>query len=177
MSCYIDQMRRTELLTDEVWAQLDPRQAQLVRISRRAAAALTAAALLLTALVVAVLSSGVLRASVGVSSSSGSAEQGSRVVRQSFVIDNRGWTEVRIAAVQDATRGTTLIHLDGAPGPIPAHGSTGLVLTYRIDDCAAVRPGTDLAAHLRLDRWWGVQTVTVGVGAAGLPWVACGHAS
>jgi hypothetical protein len=175
MSCYIDQVSRSSLLPDEVWAQLSPEDARLTRMSRRRLALLVVVIVVLATGAALLQVSGLLTPQVEMRT--GSASAGGHAFMQSVQIENTGWFDEHLSAVDSHARGAEVVSVKGAGSVIHPGASITIEVDYRMLDCSAVRASDPAPINLRLHRSWGTRTVTVQSGgdSAGLSWVACGH--
>jgi hypothetical protein len=98
-----------------------------------------------------------------------------RVFTQDYWISNGGVSDQVVDAADTHVAGAVTVRTSvRRPVTIPAGGSVHIVMTYRVTDCAH-QPYGALPVSLRLDRWWGVRTITVqdhGVDFDGAP-LAC----
>jgi hypothetical protein len=88
---------------------------------------------------------------------------GSRLISESFLVKNTSMGAQRVVAADLEAPGIRVIHTN-APLTIPVNGHMWVRVVYKVTDCsaaaAAVR-GAPFPMNLRLDRWWGVRTVTL----------------
>lgn len=145
-------------VSDEVWAQLDPRAG---RLSRRGRLALAGATALTAAAVVAgyaLLAGGTVWPRLSVESDwSGHFSPGRHNFSETLTIDNDGWAGARIVSV-GAPRGLRVTGVDGLDGEVGAGGSAALTVHYLVTDCARP-PAEPVTLLLHVDRWWGTATV------------------
>jgi hypothetical protein len=165
--CYIGQMidlvSDKDLLTDDVWRQLDPnagrlprRQTVLIWISIAVAGVLVAAGFV-------VWRGGYVVARVDTRDEASGYGWGTGTNR-SFTIDlpiaNDGRTAITVTSVGRAGPGLALTAPVGLPFTLaPGHGVV-VYLKYTVTDCAAVKSGA-WAVPVTVRMWWGSQTVYV----------------
>jgi hypothetical protein len=166
---------RPQLVSDEVWAQLDPRAGALSRADTRLITRLTALAVVVAAAAMALWVSGFVRANLSWSDSQGygsSFNPHTHTFSTDVVVKNNGWTAVRVTGIGGDGAG---LHLTGTTQPhistdlgrtVPftlEPGQTAiLALDYQVTDCAAVTSGS-FPVPVRVKRFWGTQTVSVGI--------------
>ena len=158
-----------ELLTDEVWAQLDPHAG---RLSRRQARRMWAA--VLACLVLAVSGLYLWRAGLVVPRVERDGLMGgfeASVEGRGFSIGvplmNNGQLTETVVGVGASGPGLTLLpSADTFPRTLAPHTGELLILRYAVTDCAAV-PAGDWPVPVRVSRPWG--TVTVHVAGPTLP--------
>jgi hypothetical protein len=88
---------------------------------------------------------------------------GSRLITESFLVKNTSLGAQRVAAADLDAPGIRVIRTN-APLTIPTNGHAWVRVVYRVTDCGAataVDKGAPFPMNLRLDRWWGVCTVTL----------------
>ncbi len=152
----------TTWLSDEVWAELDPRQARLPKQARRVlalAVALVAAATIAIGLGVA---SGEFGGNLYVPGWSIKVDSRTHSFEESVSIHNDSWFDETITGV--GISGTGFRVTDWRPTHLTiAHGRTR-TLHFRVQatDCAAVRAG-EIHPVVRLERFWGTQSVALPV--------------
>lgn len=158
-------------VSDEVWAQLDPRAGTLGRGQRRGLVAGAAAAAVLVAAGFAadrsVRAHLVLARDAGYQASTTKDSQGARILTRQFTVKNTGWTTVRVVGVGQDGPGLRLLgsgtsEIPGAQPPFDlGPGKTAaVVVVYEITDCAAVPTGPFPVA-VRVHGLWGTQTLHV----------------
>lgn len=172
-------------MSDEVWAQLDPKAGRLTARGRRALAAGVAfvAALLAAALVVALSGAVWPRlALIGGGWQQAGSEPGSRVISVGVEVDNHGWTAARITGVA-APPGLRVTRVEGAsvtpatpddpggagrpdsalPITVPVHGQVSLTVFYSVVSCAEPAPNPE-RMRVEVSRWWGTASVGLDLG-------------
>ena len=97
--------------------------------------------------------------------------QASKQFATDILIRNDGWSSIRIVGVGQDEPGVRLIaasgisetHPEGArilPFTLNPGESAAVTIAYQITDCTAVPVGK-LPIQVRVDRWWGTQSVSV----------------
>jgi hypothetical protein len=154
-------------VSDEVWAQLDPRAG---RLSRRGRFALALAALGAAALVIVVWAagaSGLVRPRLSVDGWA-SQESGHASFSERVVLANHGWTTARLTAVTTPTRD---LHVTGARG-LPVHIRPGETVTITVRlavlDCANPPSGW-IPVRARVSHWWGTTSAALDAPSGGGP--------
>jgi hypothetical protein len=177
----------TTWLSDEVWAQLEPRQARLTRRARRALALLVAVTGAGSILIAFGVTSGELGGNLYVPSWSTRVDTRSHDFVETIDIKNESWFDETITGATNRDGHIDVTDIRPAWLTIP-HGRTRtLKLRFHVTDCAAVAPGDNVPV-VHLDRFWGTQSVTIQVGSfthglqtGSLPlgngpaWAACGR--
>jgi hypothetical protein len=164
MYCYIEQV--TQLLSDRVWAQLDPHAGRLPRRKSLWVIAAAIAAAAVIAAIVPLVHSGVIQPRIHLSmntrSVSGSSPSPTHPVHwsETYTLSNHGSTTITVIGFGHAGA-----HLS-APFPptrIPPGASVKLTVNYRVTECGRVGefPPSYTATQVRVRRWWGTQTVFV----------------
>jgi hypothetical protein len=152
----------TTWVPDEVWTQLDSRQARLSKPARRALAAVVAVAAVATTLIALGVTSGELGGNLYVPTWSTHVETRAHDFVETVDITNDGWFAETIIGASNRDRHIDLTEIRPARLTIP-HGKTRtLHLRFHVTDCAAVAPG-DNPPVIKLDRFWGTQRVTLEV--------------
>jgi hypothetical protein len=90
-------------------------------------------------------------------------KRASRVITESFLIENGSMVDQRIAGADLQAAGIRIIQTS-APLTIPSSQHAWVQVTYRVTNCkvaVAVETDAPFPMNLRLERWWGVKTETV----------------
>jgi hypothetical protein len=182
---------KTQWVSDEVWAELDPTAGTLSRTQRRRALAAASAAVAVLIAGFAVDRSGVVRAHIDYSADSanaGAASLNPRFFIRQVAVQNTGWTTVRVTGVGQDGPGLRLVRPGGPEGlpkdlelqdstPVPFDLHPGQIATvevaYQVTDCAAV-PSDSFPVALRIDRLWGTQTIDISLPLTPAPGTADG---
>ncbi|WP_188195103.1 hypothetical protein [Nonomuraea sp. SYSU D8015] len=95
-------------------------------------------------------------------SGGGFSDSADRTVSMRFDIRNAGWTAVTITGVGRSGSFMRLVKTDGPrfPHTLEAGEKVHVELVYQVTDCDAV-PDEDWPIPVRVERWWGAQTVEV----------------
>jgi hypothetical protein len=118
--------------------------------------------------------SGLLNSQLAAEGGGGGAEANSHVVQLTERLNNGGWFDEHIDAVDVTAPQFRLIRASGA-GQTISPGRTGSVtVVVRVLDCAPVTRTTGIPVQIRLHRFWGEKTLTAGTfESSSLPWDAC----
>ncbi len=158
MFCYIDQMSTPDLLSDQVWAELDPAGARIGWVSRRVQLVAGIAAVVLATLAVLSQTSGELGSPLDNSSGTGTYDPATHTDIETMSLHNDGWFTEHITAVTFHAPGAVVIRSSGA-GTTIAPGHTGTVsVTFRVFDCTQFSSTADRAVNVQLHRFWGTKT-------------------
>jgi hypothetical protein len=155
----------SQLVTDDVWRQLDPHAG---RLSRRGAVRLWAAVicgLALIPLAAVLYGSGAVEprimadisGSFSVRAPNTISTATPATVRTTVVLTNTGWSTVTVNGVVPGSGGTTLTTPDPTPITIKPGQQVTVDLTYAITSCTQKDSGP---FSIRVRRWWGAQTVS-----------------
>lgn len=169
---------KTQWVSDEVWAALDPKAGAIKRVDLR----WPAAAVALLATVTATWLSGFFYPRVAWSDATGSgasANTQTRTISTDVVIKNNGWTDARVVGIGQNGPGLELVGQGGPPHIVTDTGRTvpftlhpgqiaTVSVTYKITDCAAVPSGAFTVAA-RITRPWGTQTVGIAIPTVPVP--------
>jgi hypothetical protein len=151
-------MAQSTLVSDEVWAQLDPGAGRPPRRSRRAImVAAWLVAVLLFGWYVAGISGLVwprLHAEGGWSAQFSSLD---RTASQTFTLTNDGWAAVTVTGAASPVPDVQVTGVDGAPLTIRAGEQVSVTVHYRVTGCPAFvdDPGQAPPIRLRTSHWWG----------------------
>jgi hypothetical protein len=152
----------TTFLPDEVWAELDPRQARLTPRARRVLAAVVGVAVAGTVAITLGVMSGELGGSLYVPSWSTRVDTQSHDFVETISITNSSWFDETITGAADRDQHIDVTAMKPARLTIPHGGTRTLTLRFHVTDCAAVAAGTN-APIVHLERFWGTQSVTLDV--------------
>lgn len=169
------------LLTDEVWAQLDPRAGRLSAAGRRALVVAVAIGLVVLVLAYLALVSGLVRPNLAMTGDNGaSADIDRHTVTLTINVVNNGVAGVRIIGIAAPESGARVVRVDGLPAALSAGGTLTLTIRYSID---CTRPVQPLRLGFEVERPWGTATVTVApregeelFGGRSMPRYACSSA-
>jgi hypothetical protein len=177
MSCYIARVITSSLLPDEVWAQLDPADARLSRVTRRALISTGIALVVIASLVALSRTSGLLGSPFAADTGSGGYEPGARTFTETFTMQNSGWFAERIDAIRISTPGAVLTQSAGARTIIASREYANVSVTVRITDCSQFSPHSRIPVVLELHRFWGAWAQSIGgFESQGIVWASChGH--
>jgi hypothetical protein len=147
------------MVSDEVWAELDPRAG---RLSREATRRLVIGVLVVLALVASgglAWQSGLILPRVVWPETAGwGASSGPGTISHQLVMENQGWTPVTLTGAGRDGPGLTLDRVFTVfPVTLKPGQQITIDLTYRITDCAAITRDP-WPVPVRIDRWWGEQT-------------------
>jgi hypothetical protein len=150
------------MVSDEVWAELDPNAG---RLSHQSFRRLVLGFLALLALVASgglVWQSGLILPRVGWPFTAGwGGSSGPGTFSHDLVLENQGWTPVTLTGVGRDGPGLKLDRVFTVfPLTLKPGQQVTINLTYRITDCAAVTRDA-WPVPVRIDRWWGEQTAYV----------------
>jgi hypothetical protein len=87
----------------------------------------------------------------------------SRLITESFLIRNDSLVDQKIVGADLDAPGIRIVRTN-APLVISTRGRAWVSVTYRVTDCkaaVAAETGAPFPMELRLERWWGVHTVTM----------------
>jgi hypothetical protein len=154
----------SQLVTDEVWRQLDPYAGQLSRRTVwRLRIAVTATITLVFA-VGAVWYSGIIVPQVGwpaLAGSSAGSDPDARRIMFGMTVRNTGWTTAEIIGAGRSVPGLDLVEVRGAfPTRLEPGSEMEFVLVYDVTDCAAY-PRGEWPVPVRVSRPWGTYTIDV----------------
>jgi hypothetical protein len=164
---------KTRWVSDDVWAQLDPRAGAVERAAARRYVRLGVLAALVLAAAGTVWTSGLAWAHVERPWAEGFAQKAdpvARTITTDFVIKNDGWRAIGIEDIgadgpglRVLRTGHPLVNADDwrtVPFWLKPGETATLSITYQITDCAAVTSG-EFAIPVRVHRFWGTQTVDI----------------
>ncbi len=120
--------------------------------------------------------SGLLTVRLGQQGGGGATTANSHVVRSSVRLHNDGWFTEHIDAIDVTTSGFELIAARGVGTPIAPNSTVTVSVTVRVLDCSSVTHASDFTIGLRLHRFWGTRTESIGAGTGDLPWHSCHRA-
>lgn len=172
----------TTWLPDEVWAQLDPRQARLSKRARWALTALVGLVVVATTLIALGVASGELGGNLYVPSSDASIDIRSHDFVETIDVRNQSWFDETITGVASSDQHIVVTDVRPARLTIPPGRTRALHVRFHVTDCAAVGGG-DNQPVIHLERFWGTLSVTVAVSSwtagsnplfNGPGWAACG---
>lgn len=155
------------MVSDETWQQLDPLAGALSRRQRRRVYAVLGGLLLVGVLGYGVLLSGLLVPRVAFSEGGGFSSDGkAHTFTVALQLNNDG-RAIEHVTIGRSGRGLQLTGVDGlTDGALPPGASVGVVLRYRVTDCAGsgarVQPG-DWPVPVTVRRPWGATTVHLAV--------------
>jgi hypothetical protein len=157
------ELASTELLSDDVWRQLDPHAGRLPRRQTAMLWLTIAAVAAVVAAGVVVWRGGYLVARVDTrheaTGFSWGASTGGPITIQ-FPISNDGRTAITVTSIGRSGPGLTLDAPAGLPLTLAPHTGEVVYLRYEVTDCAAIPAGAwPVPVVVRL--WWGSQTVYV----------------
>lgn len=152
----------TTWVPDEVWAELDPRQARLTTRARRALACVVTVAVAATILIALGVMSGELGGSLYVPTWSTRIDARSHDFVENISITNSSWFEETITGAGDSDRYIEVTDMRPARLTIAHRQTRALHLRLHVTNCAAVAPG-DNRPVVRLERFWGTQSVALQV--------------
>lgn len=164
---------KTQRVSDEVWAQLDPKAGALTSKDARRIAVVTALVAVVGIATAALWTSGAVRANLAWSNKQGDGGEvnpTAHTFSTDVVIRNGGWTAVRVTGIGGDTAG---LHFTGNSQPhistdlgrtVPftlQSGQTAIVaVDYTVTDCQAVT-SAPFDVPVRVDRFWGTETVGI----------------
>ena len=154
----------TQFVSDEVWTQLDPNVGRLPRRTTWRLAIGAALALLVLAAASAVWRSGlVTNRLVWDDMASHSASATHTFIEHSVEIRNTGWVPITILGAAESGPGLRLDRIDGSfPMTVEPDATVSFVVRFTVTDCAAIPTGA-WPMPVRVDRWWGEQTVLIDI--------------
>ena len=155
------------MVSDEVWAQLDPHAGRLTRRATVRLWVTIVLAIMLVAAGVLVWRSGLLAPRLEWPRSAGyftEANHGPQpVFLHSVTVVNEGWTPVTVLSAGRDGPGLTLTEVrDAFPVTLGAGDEVEFVVVYRVTDCSAV-PTQRWPVPVRVRGWYGERTVYVGL--------------
>jgi hypothetical protein len=170
-------LRRDEVLSDEVWAQLDP---HCGRLSRRTAAKIwivAAGAVVALIAILVVYLAGFVTPRLHADGSSYSMERPVVVsaehpatITMRFVLMNYGSTAVSIHSLGGPLDGDlsalTFVSTWNVPPTLPAHAGQEVTVTYQLTSCAGFTTSPTLPVAnvpVAVLRWWGAQHLRIPV--------------
>jgi hypothetical protein len=155
----------TTWLPDDVWRQLDPRQARLTKRARRGVAAAMASTAVATILVALGVASGELGGSLWLPTWDITINRHTHTFVESVSIENESWFDETITGAATGAPHVRVTDVNPARLTIP-HGQTRtLRLRFQVTNCDTL-PRGDAVPIVHLERFWGTQSVTLQV----LPW-------
>ena len=84
----------------------------------------------------------------------------SRTLQQSYLVENKSGSDVRIIGLDANVSSVELVSTNvGAGVDIPPHDATWLRMTFHVTGCRNL-PSGPLPVHLRISRWYGTETIT-----------------
>jgi hypothetical protein len=157
-----------DLLTDEVWDQLDPHAGRLSRRSVRRWCLAGLGLLMVAGAVVAVLRSGLVepRLVVRVDSYSGEFRHSTASptspadITADITLTNRGFFDVTVTRVGASVTGVAMVGTTTMPLVVPAGQSVEVTLNYKVTTCHIP---SDMPIPVTVHRFWGAQTVPRGL--------------
>lgn len=163
-------------VSDEVWAQLDPKVDRLSRRDRRLAGAAALIVIVLVAVGILARESGALwpRLSDG-GSWSGGYDLSGHTFTETTSVHNEGWQSVHVSGAAADSAGIAVTSMDGLPAEVPAGATVTITVRYAVTNCAAVNSGF-VPIVVRVERWWGTATVRLApmtAGSGGPAFSAC----
>jgi hypothetical protein len=156
----------TGWVSDEVWAQLDPRAGRLTRSGRLA---LTVSAVAAIALIVGIWAagvSGVVRPRL--SATGWSATTGPVTVVETVTAANTGWTTARLTSVATPTAGLRIEGVRGLPVHVRSGASARIIVRIAVTDCANPPSGW-IPLQVRASHWWGTTSAALAEPSGGGP--------
>jgi hypothetical protein len=152
----------TTRLPDDVWTGLRPSALRLPKRSRWLLAVALTGVAVATALIAFGVASGQLGGSLRTPTWDISSDTSAHTFTESISIRNDAWFDETVAGIAFASRDLQVVQIDRVPFTIPRGQARTVRVVVRVRDCVTA-PAGDAYPIVRLDRFWGTQSVTVPV--------------